>query len=297
MKIKQHVLSGFIIAATILVGSGNSFAQQYGPLAVSEAYILKSTFNQKNYTIQISLPKSYLRSDTSTYEVLYVLDGNYSFNIYHSARAMMDLGKEIEELIIVGIDSECNTDKEWFINRHHDYTPSNNPEADKLWSKILNLPEGKLYSGGAASFLSTLESDIIPFVEKNYKTRSERGLTGHSLSGLFTAYCLFQKPNLFSKYGINSPSLWWNDFEITKMEKKLSASSIPLNTNVFLSVGDLEGDMMTAPCKKFMETLTLRNYNGLKLESQIFEKETHLSVPMVSSSRTLKVLYKSVNKN
>lgn len=294
MKHNQSLQAFFITVVMLFFYHGFIYAQ---PGHV-ERYTLKSSFNQKNYNLQVALPKGYSKADTAKkYKVLYVLDGNYSFGIYHSATVMMELGKELEALIIVGIDTETETEKDWLINRHYDYTPSHNQEADKLWSKLLSLPENKLQSGGAALFLSTLETDIIPFVERSYNTTMERGLTGHSLGGLFTAYCLFTKPGLFSKYGINSPSLWWNDFEINKIEKNFFINSAPLHANVFFSVGSLEGDMMTEPLKKFGETLALRHYSGLKMESQIFEKETHLSVPMASSSRTLKMLYPANNRH
>jgi predicted alpha/beta superfamily hydrolase len=40
------------------------------------------------------------------------------------------------------------------------------------------------------NFLNLLKTEIIPFVDKNYKTNSDRGIAGSSLGGLFTAYRL-----------------------------------------------------------------------------------------------------------
>jgi predicted alpha/beta superfamily hydrolase len=294
MKLK-HSLTAFSVIAAMMFFYASPTHAQTGNI---EKYTLKSSVNHKNYTLQVALPKGYMQADTAKkYKALYVLDGSYSFSMYHSAMAMMAMGSELEELIIIGIDVDSETEKDWLINRHYDFTPTHNPEADKLWAKLLSLPETKLHSGGAALFLSTLELDIIPLIERTYNTKKERGLTGHSLGGLFTAYCLFVKPGLFSNYGINSPSLWWDNFEINKIEKDFFVKSVPVNANVFISVGGLEGGMMTEPLKKFGETLSLRQYSGLKIESQIFEKETHLSVPMASSSRTLKVLYPAVNSH
>jgi hypothetical protein len=31
------------------------------------------------------------------------------------------------------------------------------------------------------------QTEIIPFIDKSYKTNSDRGIAGHSLGGLFTA--------------------------------------------------------------------------------------------------------------
>jgi predicted alpha/beta superfamily hydrolase len=297
MKIKLQILV-YVAAIFSIVPFDDVTGQQYNHITSPEKYVVMSDYNGKSYTIQVSLPRNFTKSDNSkSYKVLYVLDGNYSFNIYQSARAIMDLGKEIEEIIIVGIDVECDSDNEWLINRHRDYTFSHQPQADKMWSKILNLPEDKLISGGADLFLKTLEYNIIPFIETNYNTQPERGITGHSLSGLFAAYCLFAKPALFSSYGVNSPSLWWNDFEINKIEKDFFENQGHVKANVFFSVGSLEGDIMTGPCRKLGETLINRKYDGLKIESQLFEKETHLSVSLASSSRTLKVLYTAINRH
>ena len=128
----------------------------------TKSHRIKSNFNDKTYELNVSLPKTYSGNDSLHYPVLYVLDGKYSFSSMSSIRAGLDLGKEIKEIIIVSIEAVHSNEKEWFANRHNDYTPSCIPQADTLWSKILGIPEGKLKSGGAANFLNTLEKDLIP---------------------------------------------------------------------------------------------------------------------------------------
>jgi hypothetical protein len=41
----------------------------------------------------------------------------------------------------------------------------------------------------------------------------------------------------------------------------------------------------------FVDTLRIRNYNGLSLTTHIFEDEDHMSVMPANISRTLKVFY------
>lgn len=257
----------------------------------SHSHRIKSNFNDKTYELNVSLPKKYTEQDSLRYPVLYVLDGKYSFSSMSSIRAGLDLGKEIKELIIVSIEAAHSSENEWFANRHNDYTPSYLPQADTLWSKILNIPEGKLTSGGAADFLITLEKDLIPFIESHYKTNADRGLSGHSLGGLFAGYCLLKKPDLFKRYGINSPSFWWNNSEMVQIEAGFANQNTELHAKVFFSVGSAEDALLRTAFTTFTNAMKSRNYKGLSMNVKIFDGETHVSVVPACSSRTLKVLY------
>lgn len=257
----------------------------------TKRHSVKSGFNNKTYQLIVSLPKKYSERDTLHYPVLYVLDGKYSFNSMSSIRAMMDLGKEIKDIIIVAIDDSCITDADWLASRFNDYTPSSMLQADTVWSKLMNLPEGKLKSGGAQIFLNTLEKELIPYIDHRYKTSADRGLSGHSLGGLFAGYCLLERPDLFRRYGINSPSFWWNNSEMARNEGFYASRHTVLKANVFFSVGGAEDPMMLAAFNVFTNSLKSRNYKGLSMTVKTFDEETHLSVVPASSSRTLKVLY------
>src|SRR5258706_13397506 len=179
---KLHLITAFILLNVTL-----SLGQNSSPSALLQAkeHIIKSGFNTKTYQLDVSLPKNYKTSDTLHYPVLYVLDGKYSFTSFYSIRELLDLGKEISDVIIVAIDGNNLSESDWMANRFNDFTPGNIPQADSTWSKMFNLPYGKLKSGGAPSFLNTIQKEIIPFIGKHYKINRNRGLFGHSLGGLF----------------------------------------------------------------------------------------------------------------
>jgi predicted alpha/beta superfamily hydrolase len=67
----------------------------------------------------------------------------------------------------------------WFINRSFDYTTTIDTAINKKTEKQFGFPEGTLNSGRAEKFLECIQKEIIPFVDKNYKTNTNRGLTGH----------------------------------------------------------------------------------------------------------------------
>lgn len=217
-------------------------------------------------------------------------------SLFCSIREVFDLGKEIKPIIIVSIDDSCHSDADWLASRYNDFTPSGIPQSDTLWSKIMNIPEGKLRSGGAESFLSTLEKQLMPYIDHHYKTNFDRGLFGHSLGGLFAGYCLLKKPYLFKRYGINSPSFWWNNSEMVRNENDYASQHTELMADVFFSVGGAEDAMMLSSFNAFINAIKSHNYKSLSMTVKIFDDETHLSVVPACSGRTLKVLYGARSK-
>ena len=65
-------------------------------------------------------------------------------------------------------------------------------------------------AGGAERFLRFMGDKLIPFIGRSYRTTPMRVLIGHSLGGLFAAYSLGKRPELFTGYILMEPSLWWN---------------------------------------------------------------------------------------
>lgn len=261
-----------------------------------QEHILKSEINGTTYHLYVSLPQHYSSKDTTHYPVLYLLDGGFSFPIAHSARNALDIFGELKHVIIVGIEYDWEQSlTPWTTNRWKDYTPTKDASRDSLFIKrnglLFGLPEGSLCSGGGPVFLNVLRKEIIPFIDKEYKTTTDRGISGHSYGGLFAGYCLFSAPDLFNKFGINSPSFWWDKKEMFKMEKTFSEQNQSLDVQIFMSAGSMEGESMTPVMIAFADSLRSRNYKGLKLSTHIFEGETHISVMPAMISRTLRVLY------
>lgn len=282
MKSKYLKLINTIL---ILLFTLNSIAQNESFIdnKLKPDHTITSEINERSYELYISLPRNYSEHDSIRYPVLYYLDGALSYYNFHGARIVLDLTKEIENVIIVGIGSGISRLR-WYNNRQADYTPSHDAKID-LEDEV-DVP-----SGGASKFLEIIKQDIIPFVDKQYKTTNDRGVAGNSLGSLFVAYCLFKAPDLFNRYGINSPSFWWQDYEMIEMEKTFSKNNTDLKAKVFVSVGDLEGKEMVPPMITFCYNLKSRNYEGLKLNWKVFDGESHISVFSASVNRTLTVLY------
>ncbi|HRH49451.1 MAG TPA: alpha/beta hydrolase-fold protein [Panacibacter sp.] len=254
----------------------------------TDTHTMVSGYNKKEYQLKVLLPAKYTTSDTVRYPVLYVLDGDYATGMFQSTLQLFSLAPELQEMIIVTIDGVSKSHEQWLASRYYDYTPSSDPKADTAIAGFMKT--AVVPSGGADAFLQTLEKQILPWVEQHYKTNADKGLYGHSLGGLFAAYCLLQKPALFRKYSINSPSLWWRQGEMAKQFASTAKADSAIYARVFLSAGKAEGDFMINPIDAF-EQVIMTNFPGIKMNYKIFDDETHLSVVPLTCTRTLKTFY------
>tara|TARA_B110000971_G_scaffold219443_1_gene260577 strand:+ start:530 stop:1423 length:894 start_codon:yes stop_codon:yes gene_type:complete len=279
----------FLLFSTFALGQKLSPKER----VIEPDHTITSKIMDKEYQLYISFPKSYSTKDANLYPVLYVLDGHFSYHLFKGVQKLLTTDKAIEEVIIVGI-REGHDFNSWFINRAYDFTPSKDTVWERDREKSYNFPKGALTTGGAAEFLESIKTEIVPFIEKNYKTNNDRGITGWAFGGLFTAYSFINSDGYFTRFGINTSTLWWNNNEILNQAVLRFSNNktwdIP-PTKVFMSVGTLDESSMIPAMLKFSSHLKNRTYKNIDFESQIFDKETHASTLPTSLSRTLAVLY------
>ena len=287
-----------LVITTILlfICSTIAFGQKLAPKdrKTEPDHTIFSKIRGRDYQLYISFPKNYSTKDTITYPVLYFLDGEYAFPATRGTREVLDWGNKIEDVIIVGIGSGLNF-LSWYNDRFDDYTPSRDTvwENDASYGKNAIL-KGALTTGGAADFLKAMKTEIIPFIDKNYKTNADRGITGHSAGGLFTAYCLINSDGYFTRFGISSPSFWWDNHKLLNQAvaqfRENKIWDIP-QTKIFISCAEYEGTRFIPSMQKIQRSLENADYKNIELRSQIFESESHLSVWPGSISKTLMTLY------
>jgi hypothetical protein len=259
-------------------------------IPATRAFELESKINGRDYRLFVSLPESYVDGDTTRYPVLFVLDGNALFGLATDTHRALRIFGEVAEIIIVGIGYDARFFMDTFVPRWTDYTPSRDVSADTSFARrfLSNRSDSTLRSGGGAQFLKVLRQEVIPFVDTRFRTTRDRGLWGHSFGGLFALHVLFEQPDLFTRYAISSPSLWWNQREIIEREANYARDHKVLPARVYLSVGSQEEDQLF---ESFSAALKARGYEQFVLLSHVFEGETHASVVPATVSRSLRFLH------
>lgn len=297
---KHSRIQTSLLTVLLFISSISLFGQKLAPKKRNTApdTTLTSIVMNRDYQLYISFPRGYTNKDTVKYPVLYVLDGLYSFPAFKTIREYLDIDKELDSVIIVGIgsggDGSLLTDTVWYVNRMYDYTTSEDTADDRKTEKQFNMSIGTVHSGGAQKFLKCITKEIIPYIETHYKTTNDRGITGFSLGGLFTAWCFLNTKGIFNKFGINSPSLWWHNEEIIKQADMMFNTNQTWGiapTKVFISVGEKEDPIMTSGMEKFSRLLESKAYKNVSVTKQQFLGETHLSAMRPSLKRTIAVLY------
>lgn len=259
------------------------------PLVVlpnTEVRVLHSQITEVDYKLYVSLPPSY---DTSAqrYPVVYLLDADYSFALAKNICEHIAARRQLPELLLVAIayDGPPN----YRLHRTRDYTPTRTLAGGYG-------PEYQQHSGGGEKFRDFLREELLPFIARNYRVTHERTFVGHSYGGLFGAWLAFTTPELFAHYILVSPSLWYDEHLLFRLEKEFATRQDTLPLKLHLSVGAREINAernMVADLQKFAAQIESRNYKGLKLRWHVFEDETHNSVFPSGFTKGIRFIYEN----
>jgi uncharacterized protein len=256
----------------------------------SEVRTLFSKILNQEMNIFIKLPMLYRRNIDKKYPCWYVTDANRSFPMLANIVSIFEVpdpGKG--EMIIVGIGYKIRDVADWAAFRTRDLTPVNDPEVDVYFNKILNQTTGRQFnvrSGGADKFLEFITTELIPFVESNYRVSStNRYLGGYSYGGIFTLYTMFSKPDLFVKYFAGSPSIDFKNGFLFDLESSFASSHKDIKAKLWMTAGGAEDSVTIANVKSITNTLRSRNYPGFSVESFVFPDESHQSAMAASLMR------------
>lgn len=222
---------------------------------------LESKVMGETRSIIVRTPASYERG-TRAYPVLYLTDGERQ--IGHTAAVAEYLAREgrMPEVILVGIN---NTD------RTRDLTPTK--------VEAMSGPNGQRFptpsSGGADRFLDFIANEVMPHVEKNYRTQPYRVFAGHSFGGLFAMHAFLTRPGLFHGVIAVSPTLTWDNRYVYRRATEWTKNIPERPATLVISVGnegaelDREFDALKA---------LLEKQKSLEFQAVRFPDEDHGSV-------------------
>lgn len=215
--------AGLMLAFQMASGQVKSAGSTKKAFVLGHVDELNSKLLAEKRILNIYLPEGYNEKDTVTYPVVYLLDGSadedfihivglYQFNNF----AWID---RVPKSIVVGIAN---------VDRKRDFTYPTTVEADK--KKMTT-------SGHSEKFIAFLEQELQPYMQKNYKTSSSKTIIGQSLGGLLATEILLKKPTLFNRYIIMSPSLWWDNDSLLKLDAAVLKEDFKQETRIYIGVG------------------------------------------------------------
>lgn len=267
-----------LLLALFLLNIITTQAQKYPEVTISGSEIrtIKSSIvKDQEYKLHISLPGSY-KNTTKKYPVVFLMDSQWDFPLVSSIYGEQYYDGFIPEVIIVGVTwggKNPNPD----VLRARDYTPTD----DKR----------NVETGGANNFLDFMKTELFPFLENNYRVKSDdRTLVGCSLGGLFTLYTLFTHTDMFTNYVAASPAVGWDNGVLYQFEKEFSKKKITKQKRVYMTVGDVE--LSKSYYQKFAKNMVDNNYNNVLLHSKVLENTGHSGTKSETYTRGLQYAFK-----
>ena len=86
--------------------------------------------------------------------------------------------------------------------------------------------------GSADVFSRFLKGELIPYIDKNFRTENYRIISGHSRGGLFVIDDLIDNTGLFQAHFAFSPALWVDNYLIAdKINKNKSLNVICIHSH------------------------------------------------------------------
>ena len=212
----------------------------------------------------VHLPEDYERQPDARYPVVYVLDGSsQDLHTAASAALMARIGV-LPGTLVVGIP---NVDGP---GRQRDYTPPGMRQ---------DLDADDAREGEGDRFLDFIERELVPAVDREFRTSGRRELAGHSRGGLLVVHALVARPGLFDAHYAHSPALWRDDAEMVARLERFLAGEPPPRGTLFLSLGTEENEKMRAAFDAAVAALEQHAPGGMRWRAYLAPGGTHGSTP------------------
>lgn len=229
---------------------------------------LRSAVLNEEREYRIHLPASYRWAAERRYPVLYVLDGQTHVGHLSAAVDFLSSEGEMPETIVVGITSTV---------RVRDFTQTDWPKA---W----------VGGGGAGKFRNFLEAELIPSVERAFRTDGFRILWGHSAGGQFVLHALALRPPLFRAFVALSPSLDWDERLPARELRKALEAAPRLDAFLYVARSDDSGRALE-DWNGLLAALASRDVPGFHWKSEAFPAERHRTIPLVGGIHALRATW------
>ena len=259
-------------------------------------------FHEHSFTdgrlLTVALPEHY-DSSTGNWPLLVCHDPQWILGTLCDVSVNLGFARQIPRVVVVGVGWNFVSMPDLLARRASAYTPTVAPYPRGVFPGAMTPPR----SGGAAEHLRWMQDAALPFLQDNYRLDAcNRTFVGHSFSALFGLHSLLNAPEIYARYLLASPSIWWDDRAILGIEAAHEAVAVEAgrSTRVLVTVGSLE----TEPGPGDGAPSMLRNVadltaqmagrsiaSGIRLDRLELAGETHHSTVPAALSRGLRLLF------
>lgn len=264
----MKTLFGHLVTVFLLTVSAASSAVEtrfMQGLGDTDYQRIDSEILDRYFHIFVMLPDEYEQRSEENYPTIYLLDGGALFPLLSAYYRYLHFEEEIPDAIIVGISYGSDTFEDGNY-RATDYTAKSSDRD---------------YWGGADQFQNFLSDELLPFIERTYRSRANRRVIfGHSIGGQFVLYTALTKPNLFWGHVASNPALHRNlPFFMQRYGKVETAGE---RSKLFVGSGSKDELRFRVPTLEWIEHWSNNDDNPWQLKTMTLEGHTHMSAPPAS---------------
>lgn len=260
MKQQLYLKTLFLLFALM----NNGFAAEEGEtvtLELGKKFRLVSSHLGETRDVLVRLPEGYATS-TDQYPVIYVLDGESHFHHVGNAVKILKELRRMPDAIVVAIPNNGN--------RLRDLTFEKEP------------------------FKRFLTGEVVPMIDKRYRTSDRKVLFGHSMAGAFSLFLLTAEPDAFDGFIAASPGVQGEDAALLTLLPNLFAQNKHLEKSVYLtrtSVAE-EGPGLTEAFTQLVALLKKTAPPKLRWQQDVIPHQSHMSTPYLTAYEGLSMVFR-----
>lgn len=223
--------------------------------------------------ITIQLPRDYNLEEEKRYPVFIVFDGDYLFKIVSGNVDYMSFWGDIPEAIVVGINQIDSRYNDTSIVDNINFTPISS----------------------TANFFEFVSQELIPYINKNYRTTNFRVAVGHERTANFINFFLIKKVPIMNGYIAVSPKY------TKKMKEYLAQYLISSSQNIYyyLSTSNEDFQSISEDVLDFNQRLDSLNNENIHYKFQNLAVPSHYTLPAYTipySIEDMFSIYKDINR-
>lgn len=262
-----------VFAAPSLRAAEPAVAAAARPLSIGDTFTIDSRLLGEVRRINVYLPAGYAEHADAKVPVLYMPDGGIAEDFLHVAGLLqVSTGNgTMRPFMLVGIEN---------TQRRRDMTGPTDVASDRKIAPVV---------GGSATFRAFIRDELMPEIDRRYRTTGETAIVGESAAGLFVMETLVLAPDMFDAYIAIDPSLWWNDKALSKGFEDFLRKHPDLQARLFIAHSGEPG--IAKVVRTLTETLKASAPKGLVWRYLPLPDETHGTVYHPAALRAFREVF------
>ncbi|MBQ4819984.1 alpha/beta hydrolase-fold protein [Aquimarina sp. MMG016] len=250
----------FIVFAFVISGHSQVLYESFRSIKLDQ-----------NRKLKIQLPRNYKKNTDRTYPLIIVLDGDYLFEPVVGNVDYFSYWEDMPESIVVGINQrktrldDCRYDTA-------DYLPAQK----------------------GAEFYEFIAQELLPHLNKTYRTAQLKILVGHDYTGNFINYFLFKENPIFQGYINLSPEL-----APPMGDRIVNVLSNTSSVWYYMATGTNDAEKIKTDLVALDEKLSVVENPNMNYYFDNFEESTHYTLVGKAIPRALEAffeMYRPISK-